>query len=471
MRPLLTFEGVTFGYSGPPLFVETHLALARGEMVGLLGPNGTGKTTLLRLAAGTIQPQQGKILLDGRDLRTLPRREMARRLAVLPQQVNTPFAFTVRELVSLGRTPHLAFLGTERPTDQQAIQQALEVTQTEPLAGRIFNELSGGEKQRVALAMALAQQPDLLLLDEPTAHLDLKYQISMLDLLQRLNREQGLTIFAALHDLNLAARYFPRLVLFQHGIVADGAPVEVLQSRLLSRVYEVPVEVGILRGATHLSVLPPVLPPQAPAATQQPVPMLASDEQSATQAAPRSDEPHPLVHVFGGGGSAEVLMRGLADAGIPFSIGALNIGDSDHALALRLAADLISEQPYAPISADTAAEVQARLRQVRAQILCPFSIGPGNLVLLRLAVEAAREGLLTILLEPGSAATDSAPDASWVCAQGAKRDYTDGEGAALFEALLAFHPLLAGDAAQAIKRLTGISTRSICSTSSPSETS
>lgn len=477
MRPLLTFEGVTFGYSGPPLFVETSLTLARGEIVGLLGPNGTGKTTLLRLAAGTIQPQQGKILLDGRDLRTLPRREIARRLAVLPQQVNTPFAFTVRELVSLGRTPHLSFLGTERPADHQAIQRALEITQTDTLAGRIFNELSGGEKQRVALAMALAQQPDLLLLDEPTAHLDLKYQIGMLDLLQRLNREQGLTIFAALHDLNLAARYFPRLVLFQRGIVADGAPVEVLQSRLLSRVYEVPVEVGILRGATHLSVLPP----QAPADAQQQAPLLSSGSEDGGQPEqhaqePRSEEPRPLVHVFGGGGSAEVLMRGLADAGIPFSIGALNIGDSDHALALRLAADLISEQPYAPISADTAAEVQARLRQARAQILCPFSIGPGNLVLLRLALEAAREGLPTVVLETDSTATegftkDAVPDASWVYAQGAKRDYTDGEGAALFKALLALPPLLAGDAAQAIRRLADISTRSTRSTPSPSETS
>jgi iron complex transport system ATP-binding protein len=451
--PLLAFEGVTFGYSSPSLFFETYLTIGKGEMVGLLGPNGTGKTTLLRLAAGTIQPQQGKVLLDGRDLRALPRRVVARRLAVVPQQFSTPFAFTVRELVGLGRTPHLSFLGSERPLDRQAIQHALEVTQTDALAKRIFNELSGGEKQRVALAMALAQQPDLLLLDEPTAHLDLKYQIEMLNLLQQLNREQGLTIFAALHDLNLAARYFLRLVLFQRGIVADGAPVEVLQSRLLSRVYEVPVEVGILRGATHLSILPP----QAPDAAHQHAAMLFPERESAALLAPRLEEQRALVHVFGGGGSAEVLMRGLADAGMPFSIGALNIGDSDHALALRLATDLISEHPFAPIAVSTAAQVQARLSQARAQVLCPFSIGPGNLVLLRLAVEAARQGLPTLLLEPGAlSATDGEPDQSWVCAQGAKRDYTGGEGAALFDALLALHPHVAGDAAQAIRLLSAV---------------
>jgi iron complex transport system ATP-binding protein len=240
---LLTLEGVTFGYtSGPPLFAEASLAISKGEIVGLLGPNGTGKTTLLRLMAGTLRPQQGRVLLEGRNLHALPRREVARCIAVVPQQFSTPFAFTVRELVALGRTPHLSLLGTEQTSDRQAIQHALDVTETDKLAGRIFHELSSGEKQRVALALALAQQPDLLLLDEPTAHLDLKYQVGILELLQRLNREQGLTIFAALHDLTLAARYFGRLVLFQRGMVADGAPEQVLQSHLLSRVYEVPEE-------------------------------------------------------------------------------------------------------------------------------------------------------------------------------------------------------------------------------------
>src|SRR5438045_7346620 len=126
-----------------------------------------------------------------------------------------------------------------------------------PLAKRIFNELSGGERQRVIVAMALAQQPKLLLLDEPTAHLDIKYQIDVLELVQRLNRERGVTVIAAMHDLNLAARYFPRLILFQRGVVADAGPAEVLDPKLLSRVYDVNVQVGILRGAEHLSVLRP----------------------------------------------------------------------------------------------------------------------------------------------------------------------------------------------------------------------
>ena len=447
VKSLLQLDTLTFGYGSQPLFVDTSLSIDSGEMVGLLGPNGAGKTTLLRLAIGALRPQHGHVLLGGRDLRHLSRREAARRIAVVPQEFSTPFAFTVRELIGLGRTPYLSFFGTERPADHLAVQQAMEATGTAPLAGRVFNELSGGEKQRVALALALAQQPELLVLDEPTTHLDLKYQISVLELAQRLNRERGLTVLATLHDLNLAARYFPRLILFQRGIVADGPPVEVLQSRLLSRVYEVPVEVGILRGAAHLSVLPPATTSAADAGLSIPTGSEAQDF------GPRA---HPAVHVIGGGGSSDLLMRGLADAQIPFSIGALNIGDSDHALALRLAAEVISEQPYAPISPETAAQVRASLEHAQAQVLCPAPIGPGNLILLRLALEAARQGRRTILLEPASDTiehTDALPDQTALPGQIARRDYTNGEATALYAELFRSGARVADDVAGAIKLL------------------
>src|SRR6202035_5224661 len=186
-------------------------------------------------------------------------------------------------------------------------------------------QLSGGERQRVMIAMALAQEPSLLLLDEPTSHLDIKYQIETLELVQRLNRERGVTVIAAMHDLNLAARYFPRLLLFQRGIVADSGPAEVLDPALLSRVYGVDVQAGILRGAEHLSVLPPNSQPTEDEAEQR----------------------HGLrVHVMAGGGAGELLMRALADAHIPFAAGALNIGDSDHTLALRLAEGVITEPAF-----------------------------------------------------------------------------------------------------------------------------
>jgi iron complex transport system ATP-binding protein len=440
VNTLLQFDKVTFGYGSQPLFTEVNLTIAPGEMVALLGPNGTGKTTLLMLATSTLHPQTGRILLHGHNLRSLPRRQIARQIAMVPQAFTTPFAFTVRELVGLGRTPYLSFLGSESPADRQAITQAMEVTGAIALAGRIFNDLSGGEQQRVILAMALAQQPTILLLDEPTTHLDLKYQIGILELAQRLNREQGMTIFATMHDLNLAARYFPRLILFQRGVLADGPPVEVLQGRLLSRVYEVPIEVGIPNGATHLSILPPTL---------------TNPQQQAPQP-PQAKQLRPSIHLIGGGGSAAVLMRGLADAQLPFSIGALNIGDSDHALALHLATEIISEQPYAPIAPETAAQVRTLLAQAHAQILCPAPIGQGNLVLLRLAQEAAQAGLFTILLEPSSATipeNDASPEPASVLARVTARDYTHGEGRTLYQALLNAGAQIASNAASAITLL------------------
>src|SRR6266480_2141684 len=306
---LLEVNGVTFGYERAPLLYDVQLLVHKGEMVGLLGPNGSGKTTLLRLVSGVLLPQQGTVVLDGRPLQDWGRRGVARNMAVVPQELHVPFAFTVEQMVSLGRTPYINWLGSRSSKDDNIVQDAMRATDVIPLAKRIFNELSGGERQRVMVAMALAQQPKLLLLDEPTAHLDIKYQIDILELVQRLNRERGVTVIAAMHDLNLAARCFPRLLLFQRGIVADAAPAEVLEPGVLRRVYGVNVQVGILRGAEHISVLPP-------------------GSEIAEEDLFRERGPRPLVHVMAGGGTGEMMMRALADAHIPFIAGALNIGDS-----------------------------------------------------------------------------------------------------------------------------------------------
>src|SRR6266700_2289141 len=279
---LLDVKGVTFGYENVPLLYDVHLEVRTGEMVGLLGPNGSGKTTLLRLVSGILRAQQGTVVLEGRNLQDWGRRRVARNIAVVPQEIHVPFAFTVEQMVTLGRTPYINLLGSKSSRDANIIQDAMHATDIIPLAGRIFNELSGGERQRVIIAMALAQEPKLLLLDEPTSHLDIKYQVETLELVQRLNRERAVTVIAAMHDLNLAARYFPRLLLFQRGIVADAGPAEVLEPKLLRRVYGVNVQVGILRGAEHLSVLPP-----------------NSQIVEDTQVKPSQ----PYVHVMAGGGS------------------------------------------------------------------------------------------------------------------------------------------------------------------------
>nr|BBH95819.1 ABC transporter [Thermogemmatispora argillosa] len=429
--PLLEVRHVSFGYGLQPIFFDVCLQIATGEMVGLLGPNGSGKTTLLRLLSGVLRPAQGEIRLQGRELGRWRRRELARVVAVVPQELHIPFEFTVEQLVALGRLPFVGLLGSYGSQDRARIAEAMRVTGVAALAERPFNELSGGERQRVLVAMALAQQPRLLLLDEPTAHLDIRYQIEVLELVRRLNREQGLTVLAAMHDLNLAARYFPRLVLFQRGIVADGTPASVLEPRLLSRVYGIAVRVGIVRGTAHFSVVPP-------------------GSREAQEAEEEALEPPPRVLVMAGGGSGERVMRALADWHVPFLAGVLNIGDSDHTLALRLASRVLTEQPYAPISPAALEELRAALATVDLLIICPMYVGPGNVALLREALAAARQGRRVLLVTPEAHEVEAAESPAEAEAEAepqelpallartgiAVRDYTGGEATHLVEQLL-----------------------------------
>jgi len=234
----LAFEDVTFSYGEAPVLRGLSLEVPAGGMVALLGRNGAGKSTMLALASAGLKPQRGRVRLDGEGLDALPPRTRARRVAMVPQSPQTPFAFTLREWVSLGRTPHLSALGGERAEDREAVARAMQLAQVEALADRLVGEVSGGERQRAALAQALAQEPSLLLLDEATAHLDLHHQMSLLGLVRRLNREEGLTVVAAIHDVNLAALWFDRLVLLhEHRILADGSPAEVLRPEVLERAF------------------------------------------------------------------------------------------------------------------------------------------------------------------------------------------------------------------------------------------
>lgn len=240
----LALEEVGFGYGAVPVLENLTLRLDPGERVALLGRNGAGKSTLLGLVTGVLRPRSGRVLLDGSDLLRFPPRERARKIAMVAQSPAVPFAFTVREWVSLGRTPYLSPLGGERAEDREAVAWAMREAQVESLAERLVGETSGGERARAALAQALAQAPSLLLLDEATAHLDLHHQMALLGVLRRLNRERGLTVLAAIHDVNLAALWFDRLVLLHQGrIFADGSPAEVLRPEILEPVFECPVHV------------------------------------------------------------------------------------------------------------------------------------------------------------------------------------------------------------------------------------
>ncbi len=432
LPPALDFESVSFGYGLRQVVRDVSFQLVAGEMVGLLGPNGAGKSTLLSLGAGTLHPARGVVRLQGDDVHRLSRRVVARRLAVAPQEFSVQFAYTVRQIVEMGRMPHHDLLSMPRFDDAQAVETALDAAGIEHLADRVFNDLSGGEKQRVIIALTLAQEAQILLLDEPTTHLDIRYQIEILELLRRLNVERKLTVLAALHDLNLAARYFPRLILFRETIVADGSPARVLDAELLSTVYETPVRVGILRGEDYLSVLPP-----------------GQDNPLAWQSEKPGSGVAAMVHLIAGGGSGELVMRALVDADITFSAGPLNAGDSDYTLAQRLAASCIVEPPYAPVSAEGLAAARMRMLDARAIVLCPTPLGPGNIVLIEEILAARRAGRKVILLEPTA---NAARDSNALLENVGARDFTT-RGIELYRELLASGCLVASSVADAVQLL------------------
>jgi iron complex transport system ATP-binding protein len=242
--PLLALDEVSFAYGQRPVVSHVSLSVAPGQVVGLLGPNGAGKSTLVRLAAGLLRPRAGQVRLAGRDLAGLRRAEIARQIALLPQGAALPEDFTGAQLVLLGRTPHLGWLAAESRRDLEIVARALALVGAEALAERRLADLSGGERQRLLLARALAQEPRLLLLDEPTVHLDLTYQLGLLDLVRGLARSDGLGVLAVFHDLNLAAAYCDEVALLAGGrLLARGEPAATLTPALIQQVYGVRVTV------------------------------------------------------------------------------------------------------------------------------------------------------------------------------------------------------------------------------------
>jgi iron complex transport system ATP-binding protein len=238
--PILRISGVDAAYRKALVLHGIDLTIEAGQRVALVGPNGAGKSTLLRVAGGVIAPERGRIELDGRPLADLDRMAVARRVAFVPQEPSLPFSASVEEIVGLGRLPHEhPFLGA-RPTDRAAVSAAIERAGVAHLLGRDARELSLGERQLVLIALAVAQAAPILVLDEPTVHLDLRHQVSTMELLVDLNERDGTTIVAVLHDLGLAAHFFPRLVLMDGGtIVADGPPAEVLAPDRVREVFGV----------------------------------------------------------------------------------------------------------------------------------------------------------------------------------------------------------------------------------------
>jgi iron complex transport system ATP-binding protein len=233
-------ERLTVAYRGRPAISDVDLSIEPGDRIALVGPNGAGKSTLLRAIAGLVEPTAGTVELDGQPNARLYRLAIARRLAVVPQLPSLPFATTVEEVVALGRLPHEHPIRGLRPADRAAIAAAIDRVGVGHLLGRDARELSLGERQLVLLAMSIAQDAPVLVLDEPTVHLDLRHQVEVMELLADLNQRDGTTVVAVLHDLGLAAHFFPRIAVLEQGrLVADGSPADALTPQRIRDVFGV----------------------------------------------------------------------------------------------------------------------------------------------------------------------------------------------------------------------------------------
>jgi iron complex transport system ATP-binding protein len=394
---VLAVRGVRVGYGAEDRLHGVELEVPAGSFLAIVGPNGSGKSTLLRTMARAVKPRVGAVLLDGRDVMRWNPRQFARKLAVVSQEGSPAFDYTAYEVVEMGRTPYEGLL-TPDPGARRAVEMAMREVGVWRLRGRKLGQLSGGERQLVALARALAQEPEVLLLDEPTNHLDIRHQVAFMEVLLRLN-ERDVTVLMVAHDLNLAARYARKVVVLCNGKISAGGPPSVaLRPEVIRKVFGADMEVSISTQSGALQIYPPVLPPPDLAET-------------------------PKVHVVCGGGSGAHLMRRLHEEDIAFSVGVVNVGDTDHAVARSLGASLVDEASYSPISDEAHERNVAAAKTAGLVVVCDMPVGPGNLRNLEAVAEAQETGVPVALLRAGLPP----------CVE--EKDYTGGEATRLLEAL------------------------------------
>ncbi|MBS3897454.1 MAG: heme ABC transporter ATP-binding protein [Dethiobacter sp.] len=387
----IAVQNLSFTYAEHKVLTEISLTVESGNFFGIIGPNGSGKTTLLKLLSRVLRPESGLVKLGERALDSYSQNDLAKVMAVVVQDTFAGYLFSVEEIVMMGRTPYLGRFQAETLQDYALVRQALELTGCLELRQRKIAELSGGERQRVMIARALAQQPKVLILDEPTAHLDIGYQQEILDLVKRLCLTEGLTVVTVLHDLNLAAYYCNELVLLEQGrIAAAGSPADVLTAENIARVYKTAVLISPhpLLGTPTVALLP-------------------------SKRASLPQQKKSRIHLLAGGGSAGELMRDLREAGYILSVGVLNVGDSDWEAARSLNLPLVAEAPFSAITAEQHTQNLRLIQQANVVVLAEIPIGHGNLLNLRAALTALAEGKAVYLLEENVKQ---------------QRDFTQGEG-------------------------------------------
>lgn len=372
---LLAYDSATIGYGGEPVVSGASLELHSGEVVGLVGPNGAGKSTLLRAVTGDAELLGGALTIAGTDASALSSLQRARLVGVVPQLITAAFALPARDFVEMGRHAHLPRFSALGEVDRAVVDEALELTDTAHLAEKSTDELSGGDLQRLALAQALAQQPRVLLLDEPVSHLDLNHRLQVLDLVRHFAAEKGLGVLAVFHDLDLAARYSDRIAVVSAGSLSTAeTPERAITAESLRNVFGVRAVIGT-DPVTGSVTVTPVLREGAVAVQRR-----------------------GSVLVIGGSGAAAQLLRRLVIGGWQVSAGALNAGDADQILAEALGVPYVAIPPFAPMDEAAADKAATLARAAEAVVVCPVPFGHGNLANLAAAVQAARAGRHVVLI-------------------------------------------------------------------------
>ena len=392
-------HGLSVEYGSFTALEGLDFSIDAGDFVALIGPNGAGKSSLLRSISRLLKPARGTVYLDNRDLHKVPLQEVATLMSVVPQDTTIDFDFSVEEIVAMGRYPYQGRFQKESRQDREIIRMAMETTAVADLSGKSVNQLSGGERQRVIIARALAQEPELLLLDEPTANLDINFQVEFMELIQKLNRTKGITVIAAIHDLNLAAQFFDTfLLLAGKKILSLGNPEEVLTTENIIRAYRAPavIQRNPLHGKLTVTVLKRGLLEKKP-----------------------EKPPGLRVHVIGGGEESVPVLSAIHEAGFQLSVGPVTMEDSSHQFASHYRLPVVTLPPFSPVSDRSHRQHLTLIEKAHIVVVPPIPFGPGNLRNLQALEEALPAQLILLLQEQHLE----------------RRDYSGGKAVAIYKKL------------------------------------
>ena len=391
---LLNVDGIECRYGSVKVLETLNLSVKPGDFVGILGPNGSGKTTLLKSISRLLKPHKGTIFLDDVDIYSLESIDVAKKLAVVPQDTSIGFSFKALDIVLMGRNPHMSRFQMESKKDMAIAKKVMLLTNTWQFANRPINELSGGEKQRVIIARAIAQEPKLLLLDEPLTHLDIMNQLEIMDLVKKLSSDGKIIILAVFHDVNLAARYCNSAILLKKGkIFSAGILSKVLTSKNIKSVFNVDaiVQKHLVTNSIYIIPLSPQKTPQYRKYS---------------------------IHLISGAGTGTGLMKILIDEGYPLTTGVLNVLDTDYETAKILKIPVIAEAPFSPIMETTRRKNLAIIKKASAVVVASVPFGYGNLQNLKTAREALGMNIPVYII-------DELPIE--------RRDFTNGKAKELFD--------------------------------------